>query len=372
MKILLMEFDLFQSTGGGQTVYQNIIKFRKEDHFFYFIKNEPLDLERPKNVTPIPYRRLYYVTSHWLLDFNELYPELVTAINCAASIQNFLENSDNYFDIIDTPDYYLYGIFIKMTLEYFGIKSGKVVLALHGNISDTLKTNWPGGDHSKTIKTIKRKEIMQFANVDSRYAISDSYTDYWQQLISFPVKVIDPLSVITLTPAISLYEKKIDRSPDLYFIGRCEKRKGPDLFIDLVWWINKELYHKAHIVGGESKNLDNIGAETFIEKCKKYRQVEVEFHEQKSPLELQEIFKQKSLIILPSRLDQFNLIVLEALSLGCPVVVSEQAGVSRFMKEHYPNIPFSSIDLSCSRMASKKLKKFYLIMINIVIIFLRY
>ena len=59
MNILLIEFDLFNTTGGGQTVYQKIIEKRTDDTFYYFIEFEKIKHARPANTIAIPYKKFY-------------------------------------------------------------------------------------------------------------------------------------------------------------------------------------------------------------------------------------------------------------------------------------------------------------------------
>nr|WP_198648475.1 glycosyltransferase [Cyanothece sp. BG0011] len=61
--------------------------------------------------------------------------------------------------------------------------------------------------------------------------------------------------------------------------------------------------------------------------------------------ELTELFASKSLTILPSRYDTLNLVALESLFSGCPTAIGNGAGVCRFLKESFPNVPFLTIDI---------------------------
>jgi len=57
------------------------------------------------------------------------------------------------------------------------------------------------------------------------------------------------------------------------------------------------------------------------------------------------LFISKSMTLLPSRWDTFNLIALESLFSGCPIAVSTRAGVFNYLKENHPNIPFIPLDI---------------------------
>src|SRR5262249_56694337 len=60
----------------------------------------------------------------------------------------------------------------------------------------------------------------------------------------------------------------------------------------------------------------------------------------------------RTLVLLPSRHDTFNLTALEAIARGCPAVVSRAAGVARWLERHLPDLPWLIADPGCSRAAA--------------------
>jgi glycosyltransferase involved in cell wall biosynthesis len=56
------------------------------------------------------------------------------------------------------------------------------------------------------------------------------------------------------------------------------------------------------------------------------------------------VYGRNSVVILPVRYDSFNLVALEAVSSGCPTVVSNRAGVCDFLDERLPGVPYVKID----------------------------
>jgi len=79
------------------------------------------------------------------------------------------------------------------------------------------------------------------------------------------------------------------------------------------------------------------------------RRLNVEYMAPASQAELQDLSRQKSLIFVPSRYDQFNLVALESLLDGCPTVISRGAGVARFVQERLPDLSWLLVDLTCDR-----------------------
>jgi glycosyltransferase involved in cell wall biosynthesis len=52
---------------------------------------------------------------------------------------------------------------------------------------------------------------------------------------------------------------------------------------------------------------------------------------------LKEDLKNSSLILMPSRTEGFGLVALEAISIGCPVLLSNQSGIAELITEVAPN-----------------------------------
>lgn len=53
MNLLIIQQDLFNFQGGGETVYTTIIRSNPEFTFYYFVSDESIFLERPTNAIPI-------------------------------------------------------------------------------------------------------------------------------------------------------------------------------------------------------------------------------------------------------------------------------------------------------------------------------
>src|SRR5690349_9918009 len=123
------------------------------------------------------------------------------------------------------------------------------------------------------------QEDMQFQAVDLRYGLSLSYLDEWREKFDLASHYLSPLRFIELE-----WREKFDlashylsplrfierptpktvrvssKSPDLLFVGRTEKRKGPDLFVDLAWWLPRDCFRDAKIIGPESYDPHGKGS----------------------------------------------------------------------------------------------------------------
>ena len=50
------------------------------------------------------------------------------------------------FDLVDVPDYRPHGVFLRPALAAEGVRVGRVALAMHGLLSSSFRSNWPGGE----------------------------------------------------------------------------------------------------------------------------------------------------------------------------------------------------------------------------------
>ena len=340
MKVLITDFDLFAKVGGGQTFYRSLILKNPGIDFYYLIEKEQIANKRPINAHPLPFQERYFLAE--LNNFFDVTPpkwthySFIRASNIAASVAGM------EFDLIDSPDYEQWGIFLRPALNYHQVKFDKVALSLHGKISTTLKLDW--FDNGKDNIPLDLEEQKQFATVDIRYGISKSYIDEWKILSPFFTYYYHPLSFFDLPEPVT--ETPNDSLPDLNFIGRTERRKGPDIFLDLVWWSSHYHYHSANIIGPHSfNNLRTVSSEEFLQKMMKNRDIQVNLLPPKSQSNLMELFTQKGITFVPSRYDTLNLVALESLFSGCPTVIGSGAGVCRFLEEDFREVPFVKIDL---------------------------
>jgi len=354
-KILIVEFDLFGSVGGGQTVYQNIVRKRPDDQFYYFTRTNDPELQRLSNATPIPFRRHYGRRANevpkYQRHFFDVYCE---PLDMALSVYNALGEIN--FDVVDTPDYRLSGLFLRKAFAMHGIEVGHVALALHGTLSSSFRFGWPWTDQpGRMFAALRMKEHLQFRVADSRYAISQFYADKSARYGRLPVNILDPLAAIR-TPELMISEPE-NRAPDVAFIGRRERRKGPDLFVDLAWWLPRESYRRLMLLGADGLNHQDSGSNEIIDAMARRRGLSIDTMAPVSQPELRKLSHRKTVICLPSRYDQFNLVALETLLDGCPTVIGRQAGVANYIEQKLPELSWLLVDLSCDRSAARVMEK---------------
>jgi glycosyltransferase involved in cell wall biosynthesis len=341
MNVLIADFDLFRAVGGGQTFYRSIIEKNPRIEFHYLVDHEPADAERPANAHPIRYQR-HFAAGDWD-DFCDVQPPrwcipaFLKANNVAYSVRGLR------FDVVDLPDYEQFGLFLRPAFEVHGVDVGRVALSLHGRISTSIELNWltEGTRNAQLVA----QEDMQFQTADLRYGLSRTYLDEWRAKFDLESHYFSPLRFIEVpepTATVAAPEPA-----DLLFVGRTEKRKGPDLFVELAWWLPRASYNYAKIVGPQSFDPRGTGSNLHLYTMANNRldEKDLQLWPVAAPWELKLIFAARMFTVVPSRYDTFNLVATESLLAGCPTAIGSGAGVCRFIEETYPGVPFVKIDV---------------------------
>ncbi len=338
MKVLIADFDLFSTVGGGQTYYQNIIRRNPEIEFHYFRIDESRDQQLPANARPRDYRD-WIDGTHWEGRFDLEVPawvfgQFLPPYNMARCV------AGERFDIVEVPDYYQFGFFLRPALQQLDVQVGQVVLSMHGAISTSVALNW--WSDGSPIPWMRDIERMQYESVEQRYFISEFYRDEWRSYSSQPTHYLDPLWFFDL-PQPRPYKPSPER-PVLRFIGRVEKRKGPHLALNLAWWLPRRLYDRLELIGPECRNHTGESANAIIEEMIRARGLNARLLASQSQDELARSFASRSVTLAPSTYDSLNLVALESLLSGCPTVVGSGAGVCRYLQERFPELPFVRFD----------------------------
>lgn len=340
MKVLIAEFDLFKRIGGGQTFYRQLILNNPNIYFYYFRSLEPEDASRPENAIPLVYKDKYVISDQSFYDLTPpkwIYGSFATVSNMAASV------AGQDFDIIDIPDYEQFGTLIRPALRHHNVGFERIALSMHGGISRSARLNW--SSEGKVNISLDLQERMQYKAVDIRYGISKTYLDEWRGTIDLESHYLNPLCFIPLPkPALAVSDSK--EVANINFVGRTEKCKGPDIFVELAWWLPRSSFSAANIIGPDSYDPNGVSSGFYLRAMARHRLRDISILPAMSHAELANLFVTKSITILPSRFDTFNLIALESLFSGCPTAIGSGAGVIRFLKETFPKVPFLTIDVN--------------------------
>jgi glycosyltransferase involved in cell wall biosynthesis len=353
-RILILDSDLFGQVGGGQSVFRRMMEHRPQDKWFYFRREEAAGAPRPANATAIPLVEPLVALPHEAPEsLHHFLWVWRIARNMARSVVLACGRVD--FDVVDVPDYTQLGPFIRLALAAEQCHVGSVVLSLHGTLSDAFRGGWPTGqDEGRILAELRLREHLQFRAADARYAISESYAQAWQRRIPAAVNLLDPL-VITGAPA-PRPASRATGAPDLVFIGRREKWKGPDLFLDAAWGLDPASYRRLLLIGPEGPNRLRQGSEALLRAAAARRGLaeRLEMPGGQDATAVRALLDGRSLLLLPSRHDTFNLTALEALCHGCPVLVSDRAGMAAWLRARVPELEWLVTGIDCSRAAAAR------------------
>ena len=348
-QILILEFDIFGSIGGGQTVYQQIIEQRSDYTFYYFIRNELPTQPRPRNAVPLVFVEAW--TGHRdrvASGLQSMVGDYVLCRNFAASVRH--AGGPSAFDVVDVPDFRPIGAFVRPAFADEDIRVGGIALAMHGTLSDAFRGGWPSdAGEQRVLAELRVRERLQFRVADIRYAISQRYATRWRRIASQRINLLDPLCMV---PYVVPLAAPPGGAPDLTFLGRREKWKGPDLFLDIAWCLDPASYGAMKFVGPDGPNRLGLGSSSTLNAMARLRHLQPEILTGTTRSDIMAMFGSRNLLLLPSRYDTFNLTALEAIMAGCPTVVSRRAGVADWLTEQLPELPWATIDIDCSRQAA--------------------
>jgi len=340
MKVLLLCCDLFKAVGGGQSVYRRVIENTPEAEFYYFRYQESAENPRPANAhalkLPVFPWALYekgepFRPQHWRNTLNA-----VAVFASAVAGQSF--------DIIESPDYEPFGTCLRQVFTHYHVRWGRIVLSMHGNISDSQKLNW----RPQETRHLEDMETRQFREADGVYSLSRSYMKEWHNRWDREVEYVNPLHfVIRPSGAPSYADAPKGLPPDLCCMGRLEKRKGNDIFQELARWLPDDLYNRLLHAGEDEWISPLVGVASQVLAAQAARR-DLNRFEYLGPLnvtQMAKLYGSKAVVILPVRYDTLNLVALEALFHGCPTAVSNRAGVCKFLDEEWPGLPYIKINM---------------------------
>ncbi|MBY0610693.1 MAG: glycosyltransferase [Beijerinckiaceae bacterium] len=250
-------------------------------------------------------------------------------------------------DMLEIPDYLPFAAFVPAICKYLNIKVGRFVLSMHGTLSMALADNWL--PFSGDLENLRYYEDLLVRVVDLRYGIGARYVEDVAARLEMPVHLLDPGQIFQFPklPASPKPSGRKSEKPDLVFIGRQEKWKGPDVFLDIVSKLDRSSFGRVRMFG-PPVSIEGVDSTDQLKKMAAWLGIDISFeiHPRQA---LIEIFQSERLIaVFPSRLDTFNLSALEALLNGCPCIISTECGVLDYLHAAYPGIPHDTIGTSAA------------------------
>lgn len=341
LKVLVADYDLMSSVGGGQTVYRRLFQLLPEIRFTYLRENEAESVALPGNVSAIRVGPKFF-------PHHNVSPENEQWIHAFAACERIARSiAGQSHDVLEIPDYYPHYMMLPAALRRHGVQIRKVVVALHGQNSRSLLTSWDNSAGAKrNAEILSAQELLLYESADVRWGYSSHNLAEWKAISSRPGCYVSPLSFLEMPKVTDAKPASVNGTPpSLCFIGRTERRKGPDLFLEMLWRLPRSSYSKAYVIGGAVDTSKGMDSNELLKQMARSRELEVEFPGVMTTRQLAEVFAGRSIVYVPSRYDTLNLVALESLFAGCPTFVGTGAGACQLLDDELPSIPFSRFEL---------------------------
>lgn len=245
------------------------------------------------------------------------------------------------FDVVDIPDFLAFGAYLPKCLNHFGVRWDRLALSMHGTLSMALFDNWDG-DIGGLAELVAHEELL-YRCADLRYGIGRRYLDEWAAKTRLPARLIDIGRLLPPRAQAPGAGAPAGGAPDLCFVGRQERWKGPDLFLQLCAQLPPAAYRRIRLIGPP---VEIYGHESMaaLQMLAANRGLDI-IHEIVPPERMAARLRDdRMVVVLPSRRDTFNLVAVEALLQGCPTAVSSACGACDYLDAAYPGLPYVKFD----------------------------
>jgi glycosyltransferase involved in cell wall biosynthesis len=348
MNVLLACPGIFEQIGGGQRFYANLILNNPAIEFYCGVDRAPAGIV-PRNARclrltdahrrqPESFRPDLIPAGSPIEPLRDNAKELAYLLDLAASMPAMS------FDVIDVPDFLPLAVYLPECLRYFGVDFARLALSMHGTLSMGLRDNWDA--NLDDLAALIEHEELLYRCCDIRYGIGRQYIAGWEQAHGLPAQLIDVAKIYRIhdaAPAPSQAPETSGEAPSLCFIGRQEKWKGPDLFLEMCSRLPRDAFADVRMYG-PSVVLHGHDSLEELRRLARHRSLDL-IHEVIEPEAVAaRMREERMVVVLPSRCDPFNLVAVEALLNGCPTVVSTRCGVCDFLDTAYPGLPYVKLD----------------------------
>jgi GT2 family glycosyltransferase/glycosyltransferase involved in cell wall biosynthesis len=332
-RVLILDFDFHSSVGGGQVFYKRVVERNPAVDFHYPSKGADVALKRegklPGNAQPFLYDahldvQPLHQSDHWLEQHLKFQVSRVAAV-----VQGMT------FHAVDIPSFLPVAHLARPILTAHGVMVERLAIALNGWQSVSVRAGYTEAD-SSTIHLLETAETQSVACADTRYTIS-----MLEQAQN--AKTYLPVSLLEMKDAIEYFGVPAPMPPgkgvpDLWYIGRLDGAKGPDIFIDIISRIPRSLYGRCCLAGPDNTWSPTDRWSKHVLDLAKAKGVPAVYAGVPSDAEVRDIYKGRTIVVVPSRADAFNYVSLEAVLSGCPILLSERAGSLGFLRANYPHL----------------------------------
>lgn len=240
------------------------------------------------------------------------------------------------FDIVECPDYLPYGRFLPFAFAEYGVNYGRLVCALHGRLSRTLEIENEIGEviSPEKLDLLRRTESQFVAgSSDIRYGLSKRYGKETMAREGLFVAPIDPLCAL---PVMSRpVSGNLQKRGEAWFVARQDRFKGPDLFLAAVFRAGPELWENYAMCGPSVRIGKRASVFEGMSYCRNRGMPFCYRGALRYPEIVREVYENGALVVIPSREETFNLVAIESLFHGAPVLISRHAGAADFIRDRF-------------------------------------
>lgn len=339
-RVLILDFDFHTSVGGGQVFYRRVVERNPAVDFYYPSSGPDLRLlasgRLPTNAFPFAFDARLDVTrsglgAHWL---DQHYLLQVSCI--AASVQGMT------FHAVDIPSFFPAAHIARSVLTAYGVQAERIVLGLVGWQTVSVKNGYAEAS-TDTVSALERAERLSVESADGRYTISnlEQAENGWITL---------PIQLVNMQDAIECFgppdpEPPGEGPPDLWYVGRLDGAKGPDLFIELVARMPRSLYRRCYLTGPDNTWSPTDRWSEHLLGLARSKGVDAVYEGVLSDAEVrQRVYRGRTVVVVPSRTDAFNYVSLEAVLNACPLLLSRRTGALGFLQKQYPHLAPPEMD----------------------------
>jgi glycosyltransferase involved in cell wall biosynthesis len=226
------------------------------------------------------------------------------------------------FDVVEVPDYHAEGLSLRLRPDT------ALVTTLHGSWAVMGVVNQheaPGPD----VDAFCGLELGALRRSDLVLAPTRLLLDATREVAAIP----EPAAVLPHAFDASGFPARAPRTerPDvlrLAFLGRLERRKGPDLAVLAAAAAQRRGRRvELRLIGA---SYDEFAADAVRSLVREHGVEGVTFERAVAPEQIAEVLRDVDCAVLPSRLENFHFAAVEALAVGVPVITTDRCGLTQW------------------------------------------
>lgn len=337
--VLVLDFDFFTAVGGGQTFYRRVVERNPGNIFFYPSAGPDLRAAAtlPANARPFLFNPRLDVSS-----FVDTLPQTSTAhwaqrhfasqlARVAVCVQGMT------FRAVDVPSFLPAAHLVRPVLTAFGVMVEKVALGLVGWPSASARNAYDNEVTADVPAALGEVERASLEAADMRYTISHLEAASSQDP-DLPTLVLEMQDAVEAFPPPARLPPG-SGPPDLWYVGRLDGAKGPDLFIELAARMPRRLYGRCMFAGPDNTWSTGTRWSDHLLSLAREKGLAATYAGTLSDAELRRtVYAGRTILVVPSRNDAFNYVALEGVLNGCPLLLSERTGAFGFLRDHHPQL----------------------------------